>query len=52
MSNKHDSASQIERRKANLAQRERKDRIWTIVIIVIGVALFVTIIAIQISHHL
>jgi len=48
----HDSAARMERRKANIARRERKDRIWTIVMVVITVAFFVTVIAIQVSHHL
>jgi hypothetical protein len=48
----HFSAAQLERRKANLARRERRDRIWNIVMLVIAVAFFVTFIAIQISHHL
>ena len=48
----HFTAAQLERRKANLARRERRDRIWTIILIVIAVAFFVTVIAIQISHHL
>ena len=54
MSNKHEheSAIQIEHRKARMARRERKDRIWTIVMLVIAVAFFVTFIAIQVSHHL
>ncbi len=52
MGQDHDSAARMERRKANLAKRERKDRIWTIVMIVIAVAFFITVIAIQVSHHL
>ncbi len=52
MGQDHDSAARMERRKANLAKRERKDRIWTIIMIVIAVAFFITVIAIQVSHHL
>lgn len=48
----HDSAIAIERRKTNLAKRERRDRIWNIAIIVIAAVILLTIFAIQISHHL
>jgi hypothetical protein len=47
-----DSAERMERRQANLAKHARQDRIWTIVMLVIAVAFFVTVIAIQVSHHL
>jgi len=46
------SAARLERRQANMARREQKDRIWTIVLLVIAVAFIVTVIAIQVSHHL
>lgn len=50
-SNKSISVAQLERRQANKARRERSDRIWTIILIVIAAAFIVTFIAIQISHH-
>jgi len=46
------SAAQLEHRQANMARHERKDRIWTIVLLVIAVAFIITVIAVQISHHL
>jgi len=46
------SAVQLERRQANKSRRERKDWIWTIILLVSAVAFIVTVIAIQVSHHL
>ncbi len=46
------SAAQLERRKANLARRQRRDRIWNIVLLVIAILFVVTVLAIQVSHHL
>lgn len=51
-SNKSITAATLERQQANKARRERNDRIWTIVMLVIAAAFIITIIAIQISHHL
>lgn len=46
------SAAQLERRQAAQAKRQRWDRFWTIVMLVIIVGLIGLVIAIQISHHL
>jgi heme/copper-type cytochrome/quinol oxidase subunit 2 len=46
------SATQLERREAAQAKRQRWDRFWTIVILVIMVGIIGLVIAIQISHHL
>ncbi len=48
----HFSAAQLERRKANIARRERAERIWNIVLLIIAVALVIAVIAIQVSHHI
>ncbi len=48
----HISAAQLERRKANLARRERRDKTWNIIMLIIVVAFVAAIIAIQVSHHL
>jgi hypothetical protein len=54
MTTKHEhySAVQVERQKAKTARRERNDRIWNIIMIMIAVAFIITILAIQTSHHL
>ncbi len=48
----HVSAAQLERRKANIVKRERRDRIWNIVLLVAFAIILLTIFAIQISHHI
>jgi uncharacterized integral membrane protein len=48
----HYTAAQLERQKAKTARRERNDRIWTIIMVVIALLFIVTILAIQASHHL
>ncbi|MGE5122938.1 MAG: hypothetical protein ACM3H7_00350 [Acidobacteriaceae bacterium] len=48
----HASAAQLERRKANIARRARRDRVWNIVLLVIAILFVMTVIAIQVSHHL
>ncbi len=54
MSKNHQAitAAQLERRDAAEARRQRLDRIWNIVMIVILVGLITFVIAIQISHHI
>ncbi len=48
----HISADRLERRKENLARRERRERIWNIVLLVIAGLIVLAVIAIQLSHHL
>ncbi len=48
----HFSASQIERQKEKLARRERREKTWNIVILVIAIIFILTVLAIQISHHI
>ena len=48
----HETAEQIERKKVKLARRERKGRIWNIVLLAIAILFVVTVLAIQASHHL
>ncbi len=46
------SAAQLERREAAEARRQRMDRIWTIVMLIIIFGSIGLAIAIQISHHI
>ncbi len=48
----HVSAAQLQRRKERIARRELRDRIWNIVLLVIAAIIMLTIIAIQLSHHI
>ncbi len=46
------SAAQIERRQAAQAKRQRPEKLWTTLMLVVLVTVFVLIVAIQVSHHL
>jgi hypothetical protein len=50
--NDHPSAERLERRKSNKATRELRDRIWTMVLLVLVAILIITVFAIQINHLL